>query len=176
MLDQLTGGSFSYMRFTKEFKLECIRKYKSGERIDDPGGCKHETFAHTVRRWVRIYDSVGEIGLEHFVKKKTWQDKFELIQRVMDGESLRSVSVDNAIEESLLSKWYKIYQESGIDGLKLDRRGRPPKMAKKPKASNKAKTKEELEKELEYLRAENEYLKKLNALVQKRKGRQPKKK
>ena len=35
---------------------------------------------------------------------------------------------------------------------------------------------EELEKENEYLRAENEYLKKLNALVQKRKGRQPKKK
>lgn len=32
------------MRFTKEFKLECIRKYKSGELIDDPGGCKHSTF------------------------------------------------------------------------------------------------------------------------------------
>ena len=47
---------------------------------------------------------------------------------------------------------------------------------KKPKTSNEPKTKEELEKELEDLRAENEYLKKLNALVQKRKGRQPKKK
>jgi len=76
----------------------------------------------------------------------------------------------------LLSKWYKIYQEFGIDGLKLDRRGRHYKMAKKSKTSNETKTKEELEKELEYLRAENEYLKKLNALVQKRKGRQPKKK
>ena len=164
------------MRFTKEFKLECIRKYKSGELIDNPGGCTRSTFRHTVVRWVRIYDSVGEVGLEHRVKKKTWQDKFVLIQRVMDGESLQSVSIENAIEKSLLSKWYKIYQESGIDGLKLDRRGRPPKMGKKPKVSNKDKTKEELEKELEYLRAENEYLKKLNALVQKRKGRQPKKK
>ena len=164
------------MRFTKEFKLECIRKYKSGEFIDNPGGCTHSTFRHMVVRWVRIYDSVGEVGLEHRFKKKTWQDKFALIQRVMDGESLQSVSIDNAIEESLLSKWYKIYQESGIDGLKLDRRGRPPKMAKKPKVSNEDKTKEELEKEVEYLRAENEYLKKLNALVQKRKGRQPKKK
>lgn len=164
------------MRFTKEFKLECIRKYKSGERIDDPGGCKHSTFRNTVVRWVRIYDSVGEAGLEHRYEMRTWQDKLALIQRVADGESLQSVSIDNAIEESLLSKWYKIYQESGIDGLKLDRRGRPPKMAKKPKTSNKTKTKEELEKELEYLRAENEYLKKLNALVQKRTGRQPKKK
>ena len=49
-------------------------------------------------------------------------------------------------------------------------------MMKKPKTSNKSKTKEELEKELEYLRAENEYLKKLSALVQKRKDRKPKKK
>lgn len=164
------------MRFTKEFKLECVRKYKSGELIDDPGGCRHSTFRNTVVRWVRIYDSVGEAGLEHRYEMRTWQDKLALIQRVADGESLQSVSIDNAIEESLLSKWYKIYQESGIDGLKLDRRGRPPKMAKKPKTSNKAKTKEELEKELEYLRAENEYLKKLNALVQERTGRQPKKK
>ncbi len=164
------------MRFTKEFKLECVQKYKDGERINDPGGCKHKSFVDTVRRWARIYDSVGEVGLEHRFKMKTWQDKLALIQRVVDGESLQSVSIDNAIEESLLSKWFRIYQEFGIDGLKLDRRGRHPKMAKKPKTPNEPKTKEELEKELEYLRAENEYLKKLNALVQKRKGRQPKKK
>ena len=164
------------MRYTKEFKLECIRKHKAGERIDDPGGCKHETFHNKVRRWERIFDALGEVGLEHKKPKRTWQEKMNLIQRVLDGESIQSVALSNGIQCDLLSKWYKIYQESGIDGLKLDRRRRPPKMAKKPKTSNETKTKEELEKELEYLRAENEYLKKLNALVQKRKGRQPKKK
>jgi transposase len=164
------------MRFTKEFKLECIRKYKTGEHIDDPGGCKHKTFWSNVLEWVRIYDCLGEVGLEHKKPKRTWQDKMDMIQRIFDGESIKSVAYSNGIKVSLLSKWYKIYQESGIEGLKLDRRGRPPKMAKKPKTSNETKTKEELEKELEYLRAENEYLKKLNALVQKRKGRQPKKK
>ena len=164
------------MRFTKEFKLECIRKYKSGERIDDPGGCKHSTFCHTVLQWVRIYNALGEAGLEHKKPKRSWKNKMDMIQRVLDGESITEVACSNGLHESLLSKWYKIYQEFGIDGLKLDRRGRPSKMAKKSKTSNEAKTKEELEKELEYLRAENEYLKKLNALVQKRKGRQPKKK
>ena len=164
------------MRYTKEFKLECIRKYKAGEHIDDPGGCKHETFHNKVRFWERIFDALGEVGLEHKKPKRNWQDKMDMIQRVIDGESIQSVALSNGIQESMLSKWYKIYQEFGIDGLKLDRRGRPPKMAKKPKTSNEPKTKEELEKELEYLRAENEYLKKLNALVQKRKGRQPKKK
>ena len=164
------------MRFTKEFKLECVRKYKSGERIDNPGGCKRRTFIDKVRQWVRIYDELGEAGLEHKKPKRTWQDKLYMIQRVLDGESFSSVSFSNGIQCDQLSKWYKIYQKSGINGLKLDRRGRPPKMSKKPKVSNERKTKEELEKENEYLRAENEYLKKLNALVQKRKDRQPKKK
>lgn len=164
------------MRFTKEFKLECIRKYKSGELIDDPGGCKHSTFHHTVVQWVRIYNALGEAGLEHKKPKRSWKNKMDMIQRVLDGESLTEVACSNGLHKSLLSKWCKIYKEFGIDGLKLDRRGGPPKMVKKPKTSNELKTKEELEKELEYLRAENEYLKKLNALVQKRKGRQPKKK
>lgn len=164
------------MRFTKEFKLECIRKYKTGEHIDDPGGCKHKTFRTKVLRWVHIYNALGEAGLEHKKPKRTWQDKMDMIQRVIDGESFSEVACSNGIQENILSKWYKIYQKFGIDGLKLDRRGRHRKMAKKPKTSNGPKTKEEIEKELEYLRAENEYLKKLNALVQKRKGRQPKKK
>jgi len=164
------------MRFTKEFKLECVRKYKAGEVINDPGGCKHTTFWNKVRCWVRIYDALGEVGLEHKKPKRSWRDKMDMIQRVLDGESIQNAALSNGIQEYLLSKWYKIYQESGVDGLKLDRRGRPPKMAKKPKTSNEPKTTEELEKELEYLRAENEYLKKLNALVQERKGRQPRKK
>ena len=164
------------MRFTKEFKLECVKKYQNGERIDFPAGWKYQTFHNRVRVWSRIYESLGEIGLEHKKPKRTWQDKMNMIQRVIDGKSIKSVAYSNGIQCSLLSKWYKIYQESGIDGLKLDRRGRPHKMAKKSKTSNETKTKEELEKENEYLRAENEYLKKLNALVQKRKGRQPKKK
>ena len=164
------------MRYTKEFKLECVRKYKIGERIYDPGGCTHKTFIDTVRQWVRIYDSLGDIGLEHVVHKRKWQDKMNMIQIILNGESISAVALSNGIQENLLSKWYKIYQEFGIDGLKLDRRGRPPRTMNKPKTSNEPKTKEELEKENEYLRAENEYLKKLNALVQKRKGRQPKKK
>ena len=164
------------MRFTTEFKLECVKKYQNGEHIDLPTGWKCQIFRNRVRMWKRIYESLGEIGLEHKKPKRTWQDKMNMIQRVLDGESISEVAYSNGIQENLLSKWYKIYQESGIDGLKLVRLGRPPKMTKKLKSSNKSKTKEELEKELEYLRAENEYLKKLNALVQKRKGRQSKKK
>jgi transposase-like protein len=176
MLDQLTGGSFS-MRYTKEFKLECVRKYQTGMHIDDPGGCKHSTFSKKVRNWIRIYDAMGEVGLNHKKPTRTYLDKLSMIDRVLDGESITGVALSNGIQHDLLSKWLKIYQRSGIDGLKLShKRGRPPKMANKPKTKNQPKTQQDLERENEELRAENEYLKKLSALVQKRKDRQPKKK
>ena len=176
MLDFQQEGLFS-MRYTKEFKLECVKKYKSGKRIDDPGGCKHATFMRMVRLWAAIYDSLGEDGLEHRTSKRTWQDKFAMVQRVLGGESASSVANSNGIGCDLLSKWRKIYLTGGIDGLKSsDRKGRPPKMTKKPKPPNGPKTMEELELENEELRAENEYLKKLNALVQGRKDRRPKRK
>ena len=153
-----------------------MRKFKAGERIDDPTGCKHVSFHECVRKWSKIYDSLGEAGFEHKIQKRSWEDKFNMIQRVLDGESFSEVALSNGIQPDLLIKWFKMYQVSGVDGLKLDKRGRSPKTMKKPKTSDEPKTKKELEKELEYLRAENEYLKKLHALVQKRKGRRPKKK
>lgn len=51
------------MRYTKEFKLECVRKYMNGENIPDPGGCTHRTFYRNVLRWVKIFNQLGEIGL-----------------------------------------------------------------------------------------------------------------
>lgn len=164
------------MKYTKEFKLKCVKKYKKGERLKDPQGCKHKTFMGKVRKWCRIYDALGEAGLEHKNTTRTLEEKLALIERVMNGESIKSVAYSNGIEDSLLSKWYKKYREFGVDGLKLDRRGRPKNMAKETKKSNEPKTKEELEKENEYLRAENEVLKKLSALVQKRMDQQQKKK
>lgn len=164
------------MRYTKEFKLNCVKKYKAGESISDPGGCKHKTFHKKVRTRTHIYDSLGEEGLEHKIRARTWKDKLEMILKVVSGKSISEVAISNGIEVSLLSKWYKIYQKNGIDGLKLVRRGRPPKMGNKTKIPNVEKTQNDLEKENEYLRAENEFLKKLNALVQKRMDRQSKKK
>ena len=71
------------MRFTKEFKLECVRKHKAGEHIDCPGGCKRHTFMDSVRKWVAIYDALGEIGLEHKKPKRDWKAKLGMIQRAI---------------------------------------------------------------------------------------------
>ena len=164
------------MRYTKEFKLECIKKYKNGEFIEDPPGVKHGDFHRQIIRWLSIYDNLGDVGLNHNKPKLSVQTIVELIKRVESGESYSQVSLSAGRLPDLLIKWHKIYRQDGIDGLKSLKRGRKPMTVKKPKEDKEKSEFEKLKEENEYLRAENEYFKKLNALVQKRKDQEPKKK
>lgn len=168
------------MKYSKEFKLECIQKYKNGDYIKDPPGVKHKQFRMQVVKWSKIYDSLGEVGLEHGRPTLDINQRLELIKRVEAGESYRSTALSAGIQQDLLIRWHKIYKDKGIDGLKLLKRGRKPSMArkKKPEANKEPKdmTKEELLEALELAQIENEYLKKLSALVQKRKAQEQKKK
>ena len=168
------------MRYTKEFKLECIKKYKNGEFIKDPPGVKHNVFHRQILEWISIYDKLGEVGLDHSKPKLSVQEIVELIERVESGESYSKVANSAGRKHDLLIKWHKIYLQDGIDGLKSLKRGRKPMTTKKKTKPKDSLTQDERIKELEetneYLRAENEYLKKLNALVQKRKAQEPKKK
>ena len=168
------------MRYTKEFKLECIKKYKNGDHIIDPPGPTHHQFHNMVLRWVHIYDILGEAGLNHDKPKLSAETIVELIERVESGESYTQVAYNVGKQAATLIKWHKIYRQEGFDGLKSLKRGRKPMTTKKKAKPKDSLTQEERIKELEetneYLRAENEYLKKLNALVQKRKAQEPKKK
>lgn len=165
------------MKYSKEFKLECIRKRKEGIYIETPPGFKdRDYFIGQIRRWSKIYDSLGEAGLEHGRPTLDIDQRLELIQRVEAGESYKSVAYSAGIGNELLIKWHRIYEESGIDGLKSLKKGRKPSMNKKPKKDGNKSELESLKEENEYLRAENEYLKKLSALVQERKAREQKKK
>ena len=164
------------MRYTKEFKLECIKKYKNGEFINDPPGVKHNVFHRQILEWTSIYDKLGEVGIDHNKPKLSVQKIIELIERVESGESYAQVAYSVGRRHDLLIKWHKIYLQDGIDGLKSLKRGRKPMTVKKPKEDKEKSELEKFKEENEYLRAENEYLKKLNALVQKRKAQEPKKK
>ena len=168
------------MRYSKEFKLECVHRYKNGDHIEDPPGVKHRPFHDQLLRWIRIYDSLGEEGLEHGRPTLDINQRIELINRVESGESQQSVALSAGIQAALLIKWHKIYKESGIDGLKLLKRGSKPSMAKQDnkvaKKDPKDMTREELLEALEMATIEVEYLKKLSALVQKRKAQEQKKK
>jgi len=65
------------MKHSKEFKLECIRKRKEGTYIQTPPGFKdRDHFMAQIRNWSRIYDFLGEAGLEHrrptFISIREW--------------------------------------------------------------------------------------------------------
>lgn len=168
------------MRYSKEYKLECIRKYKNGEYIQDPGGCTHKTFHDKVLHWVRIYDKLGEVGLEHQKPELTIEDKIQICNRISNGETINEVAISYGRQAANISRIYKCYLQYGMDGLKSNKKkGRPPTMKEKENdvknLSDKEKIKE-LEKKVELQQIEIEYLKKLSALVQARKDREQKKK
>ncbi len=39
------------MKYSKEFKIECVKKYKANEYIKDPPRTKHRSFHVLVMRW-----------------------------------------------------------------------------------------------------------------------------
>lgn len=170
------------MKYTKEFKLDCVNKYLNGIRIDNPGGCKHQTFMRKVIHWAAIYQQLGEAGLEHKKPGLSLKDKINICSRADQGETFNQIAITYGRAEAFISGIYRKYQSGGIDALKLDKRGRPPKMDKKKvelklEGIKDSKEREKyLLKELEKAQIENEYLKKLSALVQKRMDQQQKKK
>lgn len=172
------------MKYTLEFKLECIDKYKKGIHIDLPPNarCKErDFFMHKVRDWNRLYDLHGIDGLKHSQFNHAWtkEERFKLVAQVLAGKTISQVSFENKVKGCILSSWIRRYREKGIEGLEL-RKGRKtkvPNMPKKKKVKLALSEKEELELlrvRNEYLEAENAYLKKLDALVSKREAAHPK--
>lgn len=165
------------MKYSWEFKLECVNKHKNGEYINISGSPGfHHSFMNHVRDWVATYDKLGVDGLKHSSTNKDWtpEERFELVARVLAGNSIRSVSKNANINNGQLYQWVRRYNEKGMDGLQC-KKGRPTDkivMSKKTKKSKLSVSEQEelklLRERNEYLEMENEYLKKLDALVSKR--------
>ena len=165
------------MKYSWEFKLECVNKYKNGEHITVAGSRTfHRGFMNHVRKWVKIYDDLGIEGLKHSSTNKDWtpEKRFELVAKVLVGNSIKNVAKNAYISDGLLYQWVRRYNEKGMDGLQC-KKGRPTDkivMKKKTKKSKLSISEQEelklLRERNEYLEMENEYLKKLDALVSKR--------
>ena len=166
------------MKYSWKFKLECVNKYKNGEYIATPGKNRSQrnTFMSLVKGWVKSYDDLGVDGLKHSSTNKDWtpEMRFELVAKVLVGNSITSVARNAHINLGQLYQWVRKYNERGVDGLQC-RKGRPNKQFVMKKKTKKTKLSFSEQEELkllrernEYLEMENEYLKKLDALVSKR--------
>lgn len=163
------------MKYSWEFKLECVEEYLKGRWVEKPeyAKCSIKVFRDKVRQWARLYRAHGVDGLKHKNISTEWttEKRFELVARVLAGESVTSVAIDTGVEKSQIFQWVRKYKLYGYDGLKL-KKGRKPKdpvMKKEEKTKNLTKSEKEelviLRRQNEYLRAENAYLKKLRALI-----------
>ena len=171
------------MKYSQEFKLECVNKYKNGEFITLPIGLRsRSSFMRHVRSWVQLFNDLGVEGLKHSSINKDWtpEKRFELVVKVLAGNSVNDVAKKSHIDSGQLCQWVRRYNEKGMDGLQC-KRGRPTKqfvMKKKTKQTKLSISEQEelklLRERNEYLEMENEYLKKLDALVSKREAAEAK--
>lgn len=149
------------------FKLTVVTAYLAGE-----GGYKSlaNQFSiankSTVRKWVKVYEAMGESGLKLRRSHKTYsvQFKLDVLQyKLRTEKSYQDVALKFDIHEpSVIANWMRNWSKEGIGGLSKPK-GRPPMTKKKKNNDNTLTREQQLKREIELLRAENAYLKKLRA-------------
>ena len=159
------------MRYSYEFKRKCVEMYRSGQWPETPEGIRQENFRNTIRKWVRLEDANGPEVLRHKSSNKAWteEERLRIVMQVIAGRSVKSVAIENGIQDGMLYQWVRKYKIFGYNGLVERKKGRParnPEM-KKININNQRKLDETEYEELIRLRAEVEYIKAENAVIKK---------
>lgn len=169
------------MKYSYEYKMECVDLYRQGKWPKAPDGLDQKSFRNKIREWVRIEEAQGPEALRHKAQNKVWSadEKYELVSKVLAGNSVRETSISAGIDSGLLYSWVRCYKLKGYAGLAAQRKGRPPKepnMKKKVVLAELTPSEREemirLRAENKYLRAENEVIKKEIALREERRAAQ----
>ena len=150
-----------FMRYSYEFKRNAVELYRQGLWPDTPDGTSTAHFHDLIKKWVQIEDSCGPDALKHKYRNWTPAERYELVARVLAGESNRSVAFSVGINDGQLSNWvrkYKIYGYNGLIPKEKGRKSRNPDM-KKVGTRKPPKPNESEYEELIRLRAENEMMK-----------------
>ncbi len=165
-------------KHTREQKIEIYHKRKSGVSISVLSK-QYRINKSNIKYLVKLIDFKGEDILRKGKNRYYSPElKLEIINKVLiDKKSTYQTAIEYGLtSEGILRNWIKSYKENGYTIVEK-RKGRSPTMKKVTKPINpndkdaiiKAKDEEILR-----LKAENEYLKKLRAVIQSRKGQQPK--
>ena len=115
------------MKYSWEFKLKCVENYKRGIRTPVPENCNtsQKEFCRRVRLWVRVFDIHGIDALKHKTENKVWsaEEKYDLVAKVMAGNSIKSSAIEAGINAGQLYAWINKYKQLEYDGLKCTKRG-----------------------------------------------------
>ena len=151
------------MKYSNEFKLQCIEMYYQGEYPETPEGTSKATFHNQIRTWVRKSERSSLEAVQHKRQNKirTPEEKLELVEEVIAGNTCGSVAEKAGVQQRLLYEWVRKYKMEGYEGLVSIKKGRPPKEPQempKKKVETTPLTESERE-ELIRLRAEIAYMK-----------------
>ncbi len=162
------------MKYSLEFKLECVKKYKKRIEIKKPDFAKtsQKNFLNQVYFWEKIYDKLGVEGLKKKPRNKKWtiDQRLNIVKRFLAGETMIKISLENNLNPSLISFWAKKYLESGISGLELNkgrpimkfkiRNNKPKKVSKNFDSKDESNSLTSVYEELKLLKEELKHLKK----------------
>jgi transposase len=160
-------------KHSAQFKRAVVEDYLSGKYGGSGAVAHRHGVDHgTVRIWVAAWRAHGEAALQKKYSRYDGQFKLKVLQ-FMHTKALscrETAAIFDIRNPSVISVWKRRYDSGGMQALEPRPRGRSvkqPKSSAPPVSSrsDEARTKEELLKELNYLRMENAYLKKLDALI-----------
>ena len=162
-----------FVHYSYEYKRKCVEMYRQGLWPETPTEISNERdFRKMIRSWVRIEDHCGPEALKPKSQNKVWtaEEKYELVAKVIAGQSIKETAYSVGINHGMLYQWVQKYKTKGYNGL-IGKKGRTPKepqMREKIKPTPLTESEREellrLRAEVEYIRAENEVIKKEIAL------------
>ena len=125
----ITG--IDYILYTDKSKDAFIEKIKESVTFwedpyividnedETPEGIKITRFRKMIRYWVRIEEQNGPDALKHLGNNKVWtpEAKYELVAKVLAGQSNKSVAISAGISDGMLYMWVRKYKKLGYNGL-----------------------------------------------------------
>ncbi|WP_261313196.1 IS3 family transposase, partial [Burkholderia dolosa] len=161
-------------KYDERFKLEVVQRYLSGDKGYKALAREFGVGSTQVEQWVASYKRHGADGLRRKGHVKySAQFKLEALER-MQRENLSRTHMQALLDirdAGAIARWERQYHEGGFAALLPRPKGRHPKMSTSPlpepappESEPDTRTREQLLKEVEYLRAEVAYLKKPRCL------------
>jgi transposase len=164
------------IRHTEQFKLSVVERYLVGLEGYRRVGSHFGLAPAMVRRWVSRHQLYGAAGLAKRVGSFSPDFKLSVLQHMWDN-SLSQTKVALLFDvrnTASIGIWEARYRSGGIDALSRTSRKEPDKMdaptVKPTPPEDRERSREELLKEVEYLRMEVAVLKKFQALAQSKKN------
>jgi len=150
------------------FKLQVAKEACNTSTSVKAVARRHGLEFSTVRRWAATYRLHGRQGFDRQPRSYDLQFKLDVLEKmVREGMSAREATTYFQIGSAgAVGEWQRLYAEGGAQALAPP--PLPPRNPMKKTRSSKpteGMSRDELLKEVAYLRAETAYLKKLDALI-----------